>query len=414
MARARSVSWTLVDQGISSATNAGVAVLVAREASARGFGAVSIVFLLYAVVLGVTTAMASDPMLVAHGTSTGDRARDAAAAATGTALLVGAITGGLAIVGAPFVPAEMRWPLAALGLSMPGLLTQDAFRSVFFASGRPSRAAANDGAWAVCQAVGFAAVLLLDRSPHPGLLVLIWGGSATAAAVLAYFQAAVGPSPRASAGWLVTHRRLAISLTFDFVVMTGAGYLAMGAASVAAGLVAIAALRGAQLLFGPLVILTSGLKPLVLREGAQLRETGERGRLARTAGMLAALLFALPLVWGVALLVLPEAWGVAVLGDSWRPAREVLPFIGLAIAARGLGASPSWGLRVLSAGRRIVKARAFDAVATIGLAVVGAAVWEARGAAVGMAAANLVAAAVWWFHFRRADGERILAGTCAS
>lgn len=386
----------MADQALSSASNVAVSVLVAREASARGFGGFSLVFLAYTLVLGVTTAAASDPLLVSVGDRSDDEVRAAGRATTGLGLLAGVVSGVVVLAASLTLPSSVRGGAVALALTLPLLLAQDAVRAVLFARGRPDQAALIDGVWAVCQAIGFGVLFLVDAA-GAGALVAVWGAGAGVAAIVGCIREGMVPSMAAGVRWVQEHARLSGSLTVDFLAMTGAAYVAIGVATAVAGLAAAAALRGAQLLFGPLVVLTSGLKPFVLREA-----TRDRPGMMRLVTRLSIALAAVSAAWTVLLLVLPDSLGAEALGDSWDAARDVVPWIGLAIIARGASTVPAWCLRVLSAGRRILRARALDASVTVLFGGVGAAVGGAAGAAGGMAAANAVAAGAWWSGFRAA------------
>ena len=128
----RRLGWGLADQALSSLTNFALAILVARTVSTSALGAFGLAFTTYTITLGATRALCSEPLTVRHS-ATGEREwREGASAATGVALVLGAIAGVLC-VGASFLfDGTLRPSLIVLGISMPGLIVQDTWRSAFF------------------------------------------------------------------------------------------------------------------------------------------------------------------------------------------------------------------------------------------------------------------------------------------
>ena len=57
-------SWGIADQAISSLTNFGLGLLVARSVEPKAFGAFGIAFASYALVVNIGNGMISEPFLV--------------------------------------------------------------------------------------------------------------------------------------------------------------------------------------------------------------------------------------------------------------------------------------------------------------------------------------------------------------
>src|SRR5215471_3075855 len=132
----------------------------------------------------------------------------AAASATGTALLFG-MTSGVACIVAGFVLGGFLGPqLLILGLALPGLLLQDAWRFVFVTARRPEQAALNDAIWALLQSVGFI-VIELHPSRSPLGPPAVWGLAGCAAAVIGAVQAGFLPALPRSLAWLREYHHLA-------------------------------------------------------------------------------------------------------------------------------------------------------------------------------------------------------------
>jgi hypothetical protein len=104
-------------------------------------------------------------------------------------------------------------------------------------------------------------------------------------------------------------------------------------------------------------------------------------------------------------LALPRGIGELFLGANWEGARSLL--LPLAVGATGLGATygPYAGLYALAAAKRSLRARYIDAFATLIMALAGAAVAGALGAAWGLAIAAGLENPVAWWQFRKALDE---------
>src|SRR5690606_23694366 len=89
-------AWGVADQAVSSLTQLGTAVLAARALGPEDFGGFASAVAVYLLALAVGRALCGEILAVRH---VGPRAEDAAPAAMGAALCVGAVLGaaGLAL-----------------------------------------------------------------------------------------------------------------------------------------------------------------------------------------------------------------------------------------------------------------------------------------------------------------------------
>ena len=187
--------WNLVDQGLSSLTNAALSVVVARSVSELDFGGFALAFTVFSVVVGLSRNLATGPLPIRFSGATRTSFVGAAGGALGTALCFGVATGiGSVLVGL-LMGGVAGSSLVALGVILPGLLVQDAWRQVFFAQGRPAAAALNDAAWAVLQVGAVALLLLPGHVDSAWPLILAWGGAALGAALLGTAQSSARPRP---------------------------------------------------------------------------------------------------------------------------------------------------------------------------------------------------------------------------
>ena len=398
----------MVDQALSSLTNFGIAVVAARQAQVVEFGAFSIALTTYLLVLGVSRSVCTDPLVVRYSVEGTPGRRDAIKASSGAALAFSVPAAvGCALVGIA-TSGPLRVSMLALALSLPGLLVQDAMRFVFFALGRPARAAANDLVWACGQAIGFTALLLFTE-PSPTTLLLAWGLSATLAALVGPVQARLCPSPQRVLGWFRDQADLSGRYLLDFFALAGQVHLLLYGLGLVAGLRAFGAFRAAQLLLGPLNTLFFAAASAAVPEGARVRADADGG-LYRMVRNLAIGLPLLALVWVGVLTWLPDRQGVAILGDSWPGAEDLILLVGLMTAVTGVTAAANSGLRALAAARRGLRARValLPLVAVGGLG--GAAVDGAAGCAAGLLVANSLGGAIFWVQFSKALREDVSSG----
>ena len=158
---------------------------------------------------------------------------------------------------------------------LPALLTQDAWRFVFIAEGRPRAAAINDAVWAVAQIGAIVALLSVDINTVAPL-VLAWGGAAGVAAAVGVRQARIWPRPRRTRRWLRDNRDLTGYLLAEFGTLQGCQQGALLVIGVVASLEAIGALRGAQVLLGPANILQVAAFSFAVPELSRRRGRADR------------------------------------------------------------------------------------------------------------------------------------------
>jgi O-antigen/teichoic acid export membrane protein len=393
--------WTLVDQAVSSLTNAALALVVARSVGGADFGAFSVALFTFGFVIGTGRAVICDPFVIHHADVAAHVRRRAARDASGAAVAYGVVTG-LACAGIGLlVQGHAGEALVALGLSLPGLLVQDCWRYVFFAAGRAKSAAINDLVWAAVQFAAIGALLAGGRN-SVFLLTLAWGGAALVAAVAGALQAGVVPAPGATLRWLHATRELNVRLGLDYVVNMGAVNLAIYLIGAIAGLLAIGSIRAAQVLLGPLQLLSFGVSAFALPLLTTVVGAGRR--LLRAAVLFSGGITLVSAAWVGILLLMPPALGEALLGDSWAGAFSVLLPIGVVMLASGATIGPRVGLKALRRADLLLKVTVLHAPFILGLGVAGAALGGARGAAIGCAGAELVGTLLIWTVFVRVDG----------
>jgi O-antigen/teichoic acid export membrane protein len=396
------LSWGLADQAASSVTNFAVGIYVARSLGLAAFGVFSLAWVTYGVVLSVSRGLATDPLVVRFSGVPDASWRGAVARSSGTALGVGATIGAACVVAGPALGGSVGSAFACLGVMLPGLLLQDAWRYAFFAAGTGRKAFVNDVVWGVALVP---AMVVAARVGSVAAFVLAWGASAAVAAVYGCFQAGIRPRPTGARAWLREQRDLSYRYLVENVGVSGASQLRAYGLGAIVGVGAVGAVRGAELLLGPFLAVLMGLSLVTVAEAARVLRRAPH-RLARFCLLLGGGQAAAALLWGTALLLMPDRLGELVLGDVWSSAAELIVPATLGVAGAGLGTGAAAGLRALGAARRSLRSQLFASACYVIGGLGGAAVAGTVGSAWGVAAATVCGSAVWWLHLRSALRER--------
>ncbi|WP_428838399.1 hypothetical protein [Streptomyces osmaniensis] len=395
------LSWGLADQAASSISNFAVGIYVARSLGVTAFGVFSLAWVTYGVVLNVSRGLATDPLVVRFSGVPDTAWRGAVARSSGTALGVGAAIGAACVVVGLALGGQVGPAFACLGVMLPGLLLQDAWRYAFFAAGTGRKAFVNDVVWGVALVP---AMVLAARAGSVAAYVLAWGASATVAAGYGYLQSGILPRTAQARVWLREQRDLGYRYLVENVSLSGASQLRAYGLGAIVGVGAVGAVRGAELLLGPFLAVLMGLSLVTVAEAARvLRRAPDR--LGRFCLLLGGGQAVAALCWGGALLLMPDRLGELVLGDVWHSAAQLIVPVTLGVAGAGLGTGAAAGLRALAAARRSLRCQLFASACYVTGGLGGAALAGTVGSAWGVATATLAASAVWWLQLRSALRE---------
>ncbi|MFD6554024.1 hypothetical protein [Streptomyces sp. NPDC058398] len=395
------LSWGLADQAASSISNFAVGIYVARSLGPAAFGVFSLAWVTYGVVLNVSRGLATDPLVVRFSGVPEASWRGAVARSSGTALGVGATLGAVCLVAGPVLGGSVGPAFTVLGVVLPALLLQDAWRYSFFAAGTGRKAFVNDLVW------GVALVPALVVAAHVGSVaafVLAWGASAGVAAVYGCLQSGIRPRMTGARGWISEQRDLGYRYLVENVGLSGAYQLRAYGLGVIVGVSAVGAVRGAELLLGPFLAVLMGLSLVTVAEAARVLRRAPH-RLHTFCLLLGGGQAAAAVLWGAALLLVPDRLGELVLGGVWHSAAQLIVPATLGVAGASLGTGAAAGLRALGAARRSLRCQMFASVCYAGGGLGGAALAGTVGSAWGVAAATLTGAAVWWLQLRSALRE---------
>jgi O-antigen/teichoic acid export membrane protein len=395
--------WGFADQALSSLTNFGLSVLVATSVSTSDFGEFNLVFATYLLVLGVSRAFSTEPLIIRYSTGSHERWREAVRAATGTAVAISVAAGVFSMTYGVLAGGASRGEFVILGLAMPGLIVQDSWRFVFFSRGRGAHAFLNDLLWGILLLASVTAAHFLERRSVV-LFVMCWGAAAAVACVFGAFQFRAIPRPDRFLQWWRAHRDLSVPLATQFMATSGMLQASLYGVAAVSDASVLGALRGGSVLLGPIHILIMGASVVAVPEGARALETSHRA-LKRLCLGVSGLVAGVALAWGLVANNLPDEVGRAVLGVTWDSAHPLIPAVTLSMAAAGLAVGATCGIRAMGAAKvslRVgVTAAGITAVAAIG----GAALGGATGSAWATAGAAFVGSILWWRFFSRALAE---------
>src|SRR5918993_4018208 len=158
------LSWGVADQALSSLTNFGIGICVARLLGPSELGAFSLAFVTYFVALNATRGLATDPLLVRYSGVEPASWRRAVRDATGMVTVVGLILGACFVTAGMLLGGSLRLAFVSMGLVLPGLLLQDSWRYSFFAAGRGKLGFMNDVVWVLALAPALAIAVATDHA----------------------------------------------------------------------------------------------------------------------------------------------------------------------------------------------------------------------------------------------------------
>ncbi|MFG1812655.1 hypothetical protein ACGFIF_02725 [Kribbella sp. NPDC049174] len=381
-----------------------VGIVVARSLGAAEFGAFSLAWVTYGLVVNISRGLATDPLAVRFSGVPRPLWKTAVASSSGMAIAVGLATGAVCVAVGAVLGGRPGAAFFALGLVLPGLMLQDSWRFAFFAAGHGGKAFLSDITWAV------ALVPLLYLAKHDGpsvtKFVLAWGAAGIFAALVSGLQAGVVPRLFRARQWFRDHRDLGLRYLAENVTISGAYQLKMYGLGAFAGIAAVGTVRGAEMMLGPFFIVLSGIGLVAVPEAARMLRRSLRA-LRMFCLMLGSAQALAALAWGLALvLVLPHEWGHAVLGEVWDATEPLLLPATLSVMFASFYTGASAGLRALGVARRSLRAQLWASAAYLIGGVGGGIVNGALGSAWGAAAATFVGAIVWWWYLGIGIHER--------
>jgi O-antigen/teichoic acid export membrane protein len=400
---ARRAGWSTTDQVILSLSNFALGVLVARQVSATEFGAFALSFTVYGYLVTVSRALVSQPLMVRFSDAEHTAAKQAALQSTGAAIVAGLPPAAALVLTGVLLGGTVGSMLIVTAVLLPGLLLQDAWRMVFFATSRPRAAAAIDAAWAAGQ-LGLIVALSAASQGSAVAYLSAWGLSGWLAAALGAVLARSLPAPRGAWRWLRAHWDLTRYFVTEYVLINGSTQLMLVLVAAIGGLAVVGALRGAQVLTGPVGILVMSGMAFAIPELARRPWIVGR-RLIRAGAGISGLVVLLAAVWGILLIVMPDKLGRELMGATWTGVDAVLvpTILGLIMSASGLG--PTCGVQAAKRPKVLFRLQIVAAPAYLAGGVIGVLTGGVFGAAVGIAFAHTLNAGFAWIRLVVVAGQ---------
>lgn len=320
------VGLGLIDQGLSSISNALFLVAVARVARVDEFGAVSLAYAVF--VFGLAVQRASIGTLTSLST-TARHPPPVIVSLLGALVMVVAGLVLKAVVGLDDHPAYYVILLSSLVI-----YPQDLLRYVSIAQRRVALAVVSDAIWFVVTLALFG-LSLTGAAPSVTMMAGAWvvvGAGAGLAALAIPLRSDLA----LRTGWFGEHASELRTLGPDALLSAVAPLVLASVVAHYLSLQDVAAVRGAGTLLGPLATLFSAIQVVLLPE--MVRILG--GRRLQLASAQATLMSLLVLAWGGCLFLVPDALGEQVLGDTWSASRSVLIWATLELVLWGLASGP--------------------------------------------------------------------------
>lgn len=395
----------IIEQGLWTSAAFAANTVIARNSQPEEFGRVSLIVAVAMVAVGATrSSMGATFLSGLADEGHDDWGSDDTDAYVSAAIVVAAALLVITVIAAA-VFGSARWTYFASGALAAALVVTDALRMKRHRLGRPRGALALVLTWSILSLAFLAGADVINATAD--IVVACWALASSIFVAAALTTSILGGSQRIivyeGVAWIRRGGRHLGRLASEFLVLS----LTFNAFGVLAlpfvGLASVAALRGGQVLVGPVNIALSGLAlASTVSIGAAHRSRLPYPR--RDAVVTSLLAAGVVAAWGAVLVVLPAAAGRAVLGDTWDSAQLLLlPLTWLFVAnACQLGAIVT--LRATGSTSAILRTRIAMAAAVVGAGLAGTA---ARGIVIGvtcMSVAETVGILVWWKVAMRAAG----------
>ncbi|MCK6068101.1 MULTISPECIES: hypothetical protein [Microbacterium] len=349
----------------------------------------AIVFAIYQFGLGSSRAFLGEPALIRISKVSPELAKPSNL--LGASLLLGVL--GLALSGAAsLLPGSMGSLFLVLAVAFPVLMAVDSCRYWLFATNRPRQAALIDAVWLTSQLAAYAVAILVGASAPPVVLGT-WAFGALVALALFCAVHRTLPSVRGGWSWILRTRDLAGRFFGEYLAISGTQQSVIYFSVIFSGLSASAALRGGQVLVGPLSMVSMGVAVVALP--ALSRVAHEPRHLMRRAVTISGALLTATCGYGVLLLLVPPGVAEGLLGESWSSGIALIPLLLIQIAVSNIAYGATASLRAMEAARISFRLRLATLPVTLGAIFVGA-ISSPQGAVLGAVIGGSIQALCWW------------------
>lgn len=386
---------SMADQIVSSASNFVPGFFAAHMLDSSSFARFALIQVGYILAIGLFRTTLYEVALVAGRT---DSRRELLLSGLDVTILISLICTPL-VLGTIVMVGRAHLLAGVLCIAFAAMvLAQDGLRQVSLYLGGPGASLVNDTAWLMALT---GSLMLSDKNPSLLGLVGICALTSIPGALLNGLHLKYRPSAQRALASLRHHNSLRLSFLGDWTIRQATAHFTLYGLASFAGPLAVAGVRGAQLLMGPINIFFAGaqitFQPWVVR----LRDH-EPSKLRRFIGALTAALSLVAICAGVIASLLPLSLLTEILGSQAEHAQNFIVPFSLYLASSALALPSSMALRALRIEGTLVRLRGITAllVATGGISsflLFGTAVASLWG----IAAANSVGAILWARMFLR-------------
>lgn len=373
---------TFATTGLSSLSNFALSIAIARAGTVEEVATFAIGFAGFMVITGISRSMIGEP---SSARLLNDRSlRIAGKQVSGYGLCSTVI---MVLIGL----ATNQSYLIAVGAFGHAITIYDYSKFVSTVFGRPQIAVAQEF---IKTLIILIAIFTPAANQDPFILFLVW---LTATGIVGYTGTIIQRiNLKPSLSTPEIPRKESVSYAFDFILGSGTTQITTFALGAFAAPTVNASVRGAGTLFGPITMIATSIRALVLPFlSRKLRSGSDLSPSVHVS--LSLLIAALPLI--VLINFIPPNWGYALLGETWHFTKSVLPILSVEVISTMLTTIPFAGHRSLGAHKRVFYIRLILALVRllviISAAIVGGHIW----AAIAMVFTSVLGLITWWISY---------------
>ena len=397
--RQRVMAVTVVDQAASSASNFGVAFLIAHYSKASTLGVYAIVQTTYILTQGLVRSLTSDCLLTRHDDDDRVMERYERSGYLSAILCASAISLLILAISTAFT-SDLRTTFIIFALSFPLMACQDYARYIGISRYNPKYAVWLDLALLF---LFIAAYVGLRHTGHVSMPWIFAAWSVTGAAVGLYTMwnhLSLRHPVEMVKFWFRSEHSVGLRFAGQWVLVSSWTYVAIYLFTLIFSLAVIGQFKLAQLAFGPMTVLTQGVATAMVALAARYFQIDVRRALRFVLlGIIGA--SAITVVWTVLVYIVPVHTFTKTLGPTWPVARTLVPLMGLAVVISSASSVVVAGLRSLRAAKENLRLAIGMVPILFSFTMVSGVLWGVKGAIVGICVGYGIYAVVGWLLLHR-------------
>jgi len=373
-----------------------LSVVIARNVGAADYGLFALVFATCSIAIGIVRALTAEVLMFTSSLVSEGEFKARMSSATSASLAL-SICAAIVVAVVAFAFGDAAHPFILLALGLPGLIAQDHFRFVFVAAGRAKTALLVDTIFVLVLLV----LLLMQTNGSLSSLIGGWIGATYVTALIGFVMLKPRVSLRGAFEWMRTEWPAGRYFLGDFLATNA---LALGSIFLIGALASVSdagAVRAAQVLLTPILLVTRGLTIALSPEAKKLVDRGRYRALVWTSfGFSVVAASAVGAALLLVLLLPPEVFE-SILGESSAGALALFPFAALATGLLALAMGPGLGLRAAGLVNRAFRSKIISTPFALTGVVVGTVLGGAAGSQLGLALGELVRGFGNWIELAR-------------